>query len=263
MAGGASPDRSAAVPQRGLVAALAAPAAAVIARGTAVMRLTPNALTFAAFAIGMCAAAWFAAGSGQGAIIGAILICVALPIRQARTAMARAGDAAGDWLAATAATAAELAVYGALAASWTGAGPRRVWVFAITAMILLAARQATCASYASRPGRPDPVPAGGRRPASSSALRDGLPVRPAAGRPVPGRLLRLAGQSVALPAGERSVLIAVTAPVWGPQVALTVLIGWSVVAFFYDCAERAVAGRPHAPVTGGENAGVVTRSGVR
>ena len=52
--------------------------------------------------------------------------------------------------------------------------------------------------------------------------------------PAPGyRLLRLAGQSIALPAGERTLLIAVAAPVWGPRMALIVLMGWGVVALGY------------------------------
>jgi hypothetical protein len=76
-------------------------------------------------------------------------------------------------------------------------------------------------------------------------------------------VLRLAGQSIALPAGERAVLIAVTVPVWGPRTALVALIGWGVVALGYSLAERAVAGRAPAPVRDRGDEGRAARSGAR
>ena len=80
----AAPPRRPGQAEDGLVAALAgAPLAARIARWSAARGLAPNALTTAALALGLCAAAWFAAGSKSGLIAGAVLLCAALPVRQA------------------------------------------------------------------------------------------------------------------------------------------------------------------------------------
>ena len=59
------------------------------------------------------------------------------------------------------------------------------------------------------------------------------------------------------------MLIAVTAAVWGPRIALTALIGWGAVAFGYSVAERAVAGRVPAPVSGQGDGSRAARSGAR
>jgi hypothetical protein len=230
-------------PETGLVAALAvAPAAARVARWAAARGLAPNALTTAALALTLCAAAWFAAGSRPGLIAGAVLLCAALPVRQARRLLPAGGVAAaafGGWLDAMSGAAGEYGVYAGLAVGWTAARPRQAWEFATAAMILLAVRQMADACYQAV-AQPRPEPAG------------------------PGhRLLRLAGQSIALPAGERTVLIAVTAAVWGPRIALTALIGWGAVAFGYSVAERAVAGRVPAPVSGQGDGSRAARSGAR
>ena len=71
------------------------------------------------------------------------------------------------------------------------AGPRQAWEFATAAMVLLAVRQMTEACYEAVAG----------------------PRRKLRGPGYP--LLRLAGQSIALPAGERTLVVAVTAPVGG------------------------------------------------
>jgi hypothetical protein len=229
----------------GLVAGLAgAPLASGIARWAAARGLAPNALSTGALALALCAAAWFAAGSRSGLIAGAVLLCAALPVRQARALLPSGSVAAaafGGWLDALSGAGAEYAVYAGLAVAWAAeAGrARQAWEFATAAMILLAARQMTEACYASVAGPRQEM----RGP--------GYP------------LLRLAGQSVALPAGERTLLIAVTAPVWGPRTTLTVLIGWGAVALGYSLAERAVASRVPAPVAGRGDDGRTARSGAR
>src|SRR5437764_430763 len=179
--------------------ALAALLASRIAHTAAARGLAPNTLAIAAFALTGCAAAWFAAGSRSGLIAGALLLCAALPVRQARALLPAGGVAAaafGGWLDAVSGAAGEFAVYAGLAVGWSPARPRQAWELATAAMILLAVRLMADACYASAvPPRPQM-----RGP----------------GHPV----LRLAGQSIALPAGERALLIAVTAPVWGPRTAL-------------------------------------------
>ena len=230
-------------PQDGLVAAVAvAPLAGRIARWAAGRGLTPNMLALVALALTGCAAAWFAAGSRSGLIAGAVLLCAALPVRQARGLLPAGGLAAaafGGWLAAMTAAAGEYAVYACLAVGWSSARPSQAWKLAIAAMILLAVRQMADACYASAaPPRQE--------------IRD--PRHP---------VLRLAGQSIALPAAERTLLIAVAAPVWGPRMALVVLVGWGVVALGYSVAERAVAGRVPAAVHDAGDGGRTVRSGAR
>ncbi len=229
----------------GLVAALAgAPLASGIARWAAARGLAPNALSTAALALGLCAAAWFAAGTRSGLIAGAVLLCTALPVRQARALLPSgsvAGAAFGGWLDAICGAGAEYAVYAGLAVAWSSSSgrPRQAWEFATAAMILLAVRQMTEACYASVAGPRQEM----RGP--------GYP------------LLRLAGQSIALPAGERTAAIAVTAPVWGPRLTLTVLIGWGAVALGYSVAERAVASRAPAADADRGDGGRTVRTGAR
>ncbi|HEY3733361.1 MAG TPA: hypothetical protein VGL63_05545 [Streptosporangiaceae bacterium] len=250
-------------PGEGLLAALVvAPLADRIARWAAAHSLTPNALTGTAFALAGCAAAWFAAGTRSDAIIGAVLLCVALPLRQARARLAereavlsaperhptvlsapeRHPTAAfGSWLESALGALAEYGVYAGLAAGWTTARPRQAWEFATAAMIVLALRQMTDACYGL---------AIERRPAG--------PV--SAGH----RLLRLAGQSIALPSAERTAAICLTAPLGGPRLALSVLLGWGVVAFGYSLAERGVASRVADPLgDGGDGGERAARTGTR
>ena len=208
---------------------------ALSARWAAARSLTPDALTVAAFALGCCAAAWFAAGTRRDAIAGAVLLCAALPLRQAqsrlaaRSALGPDAVAFGSWLESSTSAIAEYGVYAGLAAGWTVARPRQAWELATAAMVVLAVRQMTDACYAS------------------AAERRGAP-GPGTGH----RLLRLAGQSIALPAAERTAAICVIAPVWGPGRALTVLLGWGAVAFGYSLAERAVASRMPAALGSGD-----------
>jgi hypothetical protein len=229
----------------GLVAGLAgAPLAGRIARWAAARGLAPNALSIAALALGLCAAAWLAAGTQAGLIAGAVLLCAALPVRQARALLPAGGPAAaafGGWLEGVTSAGAEFAVYAALAVAWpsTSGPPRQAWEFATAAMILLAVRQMAEACHALV----------------------AVPRQELRGPGYP--LLRLAGQSVALPAGERTLLIAVTAPVWGPRMTLIILLGWGAVALGYSLAERAVARRVPAPAADRDDGGRTARSGAR
>jgi hypothetical protein len=227
----------------GLVAALAvAPLARPIARWASGRGLAPNTLALAALALTGCAAAWFAAGSRSGLIAGAVLLCAALPVRQARGLLPAGGLAAapfGGWLGGMTAAAGEYAVYACLAIGWSSARPSQAWELATAAMILLAVRQTADACYALA------------APLRQEMRGPGYPV------------LRLVGQSICLPAAERTLLIAVTAPVWGPRMALVVLVGWGVVALGYSIAERAVAGRVPTAVRDAGDSGRTAQSGAR
>ena len=75
------------------MAALAvAPLAGRIARWAGGRGLAPNTLALTALALTGCAAGWFAAGSKSGLIVGAVLLCAALPVRQALGLLAAAGS---------------------------------------------------------------------------------------------------------------------------------------------------------------------------
>src|SRR5579875_2111771 len=216
----ARPERRA--EKTGLVGGLlVAPMGRWIARWTVGRGQSPAAFSLVALALSVCAAAWYAAGTHSSLFIGSVLLAIALPVRQ--TAVSFSPPPAVRWLDAVAGAAGEYAVYAGLAAAWAGRQPhqqsRQAWTFAITAVIVLAVRQMVDACYAA---------VAGTRPGST---------------PVPHRWMRLTGQSVALPAGERIAVIAVATPIWGPRAALAVIIGWSIVALGYCLAERAVASR--------------------
>jgi hypothetical protein len=232
--GAGRPGRAA---EPGLLATLVlGPLASRIARWAAARTLAQTALAAAAVALSVCAATWYAHGTESSLITGSVLLAVALPLRQAA---AVSPSALAEWLATVPGTAAEYAVYAALAASWTTARPHQAWVFATTAMVLLAVRQMTDACYLS---------AGGTRPRVGGSGH---------------RLLRLTGQSIALPAAERTVLIAVTVPVWGPRTALIMLIGWGVVALGYSLAERIIGSRSLASARAGAARPARPRGAVR
>lgn len=208
--------------ETGLVGGLlVAPVARWIARWTVGRGQSPAAFSLVALALTVCAAAWYAAGSQSSLVTGSVLLAIALPVRQ--TAVSLPPPLTIRWLDAVTGAAGEYALYAGLAAAWAGRQPHQsshqAWMFAVVAVIVLAVRQMVDACYAS---------VAGTRPGST---------------PVPYRLMRLTGQSVALPAGERIAVIAVATPIWGPRAALAVIIGWSVVALGYCLAERAVASR--------------------
>lgn len=212
------------------------PLASRIARWAAARTLAQTALATAAVALSVCAAVWYAQGTRSSLITGSLLLAAALPLRQAA---AVSPSALADWLAAVPGTAAEYAVYAALAASWTAARPHQAWVFATTAMVLLAVRQMTDACYLSVAGARPGVGGSGHR------------------------LLHLSGQSIAFPVTERTVLIAVTVPVWGPRTALIMLIGWGVVALGYSLAERVIGSRSLASARAGSATPARPRGAVR
>jgi hypothetical protein len=212
------------------------PLASRIARWAAARTLAQTALATAAVALSVCAAAWYAHGTRSSLITGSVLLVAALPLRQAA---AISPSALADWLAAVPGAAAEYAVYAALAASWATARPHQAWVFATTAMVLLAVRQMTGACYLS---------VAGTRPGGAGSGH---------------RLLRLTAQSIAFPGAERTVLIAVTVPAWGPRTALIVLIGWGVVALGYSLAERVIGSRSLASARSGRATPARPRGTVR
>jgi hypothetical protein len=204
--------------------------------------LSPNALAGIGLACSICAAAWFSAGTRLDAIAGILALCAGYLARRIRAQLVEAYEAdaygAGNtdrardavapppmvagfegWLASAGAAVGELAVYAGLAA---GAAPRHgIWLLATEAAITLAIRQVArvCQPGLGQHGRGQHARAAGLAPRSSHWV--------------------LAGRLLALPAGERVVAIALTAPLWGARITFLVLIIWGAAAGAWEITQSA------------------------
>src|SRR5579875_3712718 len=201
----------------GPVARLLEPAVRDIASWAAWRGLTPAAMHGISLGLGLLGAAWFCE---------------------------RARHAA-EWFGAAAGLVTEIAVYAALAASagqgaglggvfggrlagtafatWGGAGSAGVWRLAVAAVIVLGVRHMAglCLERAARP------------PAALPRRRAGHAV----------------GQAVGFQAGERLVVISVTAVCFGPRLTFAALAGLGAVAAGYTLAGNAPG--PAAPARAG------------
>jgi Family of unknown function (DUF5941) len=244
--------------------------------------LAPNALTGIGLACSICAAGWFSAGTRLDALIGGVALCAGYLARRIR-AQAAADRAAGEaargvataaaaaqpmtartmaasyagWLAATCAALGELAVYAGLAAGASASQQRGIWLLATEAAITLSIRQVArvCQPVRARPPWSWPPWSWPPRSASAhSAPARGQHAR-AAAPAARAWLAAVAGLLLALPTGERTVAIAVTALIGGARITFLALIvwgaaaaGWAVVESVWTPAGRMAAGG----MTGGE-----------
>ena len=208
--------------------------------GWAVERyLTPASVSGISLALGLCAAAWFSAGTTLDGVTGALALCASYLASRAARRLAGAGvgalaagaaSAGAGALAEVCETASELAAYAGLAVGGYEAHLTGTWELAVAATTLLAVRRTLVACRR-------PVPAG---------------------RTSWGRAFRWV---LTCPPGGRIALIAVTAPFWGSRVTLLALLAWGIVATCYALAGHgpyrvvpagAQAPQPSpAPVTGG------------
>ncbi|HEX9358946.1 MAG TPA: DUF5941 domain-containing protein [Streptosporangiaceae bacterium] len=165
----------------------------------------------------LCAAVWFSAGTRPTALAGGVALGGSyLARRVGRQLTAGAFD---GWLAGLCALAGELALYAGLAAA-AAQGQPRVWALATAAAILLGMREAARLCRPARPAAPPP----------GESQRDDE-------RPGPGRALALlAARLPGLPAGERAVVITVTAALYGTRMSLLVLTWWGAVALAWTIA---------------------------
>jgi len=179
--------------------------------GWAVNRyLGPASVTGISLALGLCAAAWFSAGTRLDSVGGALALCGSyLAWRAARRlagpaagAMSRSASAGAGSLAELGGTASELAVYAGLAVGGYEANQDGTWQLAVAAAILLAVRRTLVACSSPLPG----------------------------GRHAVTRVLL---GFLACPPGGRIALIAVAAPIWGARATLLVLLEWGIVATCY------------------------------
>jgi hypothetical protein len=238
----AGPDGDGAVAQL-----IADPVARRVARWAARRQLAPAPLYGISLGFGLLAAAWFAgpAVRHQGLGIAALFLSFLVGRVAFQLAATEETGSAVDWLGVAAGMLTEFAVYAALAigsglaaqnnpatpaglngvfgdslhntplASWGGAGQVGVWRLAVAAMVLLAARRLAEVGY--------------------EALAQ------ASGKILPRPDRRLFGQVVTLPAGERIVVIAVTAVLFGPRLTFVILLAWGVVAAGYVLAGQLAA----------------------
>ncbi|QKG25079.1 DUF5941 domain-containing protein [Actinomadura verrucosospora] len=208
----------------GLVAAYAVGGyAPYLVRWAGSRGLTSGTVAAISFSFGALAAVWFSAGSRAGMITGAVLLYASFVLDCVDGGLARAAGTPGTaWPAGVLGRAKEAAVYAGLAAG-AGAEPPgppglagNAWAAAVAALALLTVRQTMDVAYAtSRYGR-----------------------RPREAR-IRNEVARRAVRALALPAGERFALIAVTAALAGARAALTVLLVWGSAAAAFVLAGRA------------------------
>jgi hypothetical protein len=176
--------------------------------------LAPTSVNGISLALGLCAAAWFSAGTRLDNIRGAVaLLASYLAWRAARwlggpasrAGAARSARAAAGTLAELSGTVSDYAVYAGLAvggyeARWSG-----TWALATAVVIATAVRTTAVACgghVAGGSGQPNPL---------SSLLRGFL----------------------AFSAGGRVAVIVVAAPVWGAHATLLILLEWGIIATAY------------------------------
>ena len=239
----AGPDGDGAVAQL-----IADPVARDVARWAAGRQLVPAPLYGISLGFGLLAAVWFSAPPVRAQLLGIAALLVSFLVGRAAFQLAATEGTrpAVDWLGVAAGMLTEFAVYAALAvssglaaqdaaqngaahanpvglngifgdslqntlaASWGGAGQVGVWRLAVAAMVLLAARRLAEVCY--------------------EALAQ------ASGKILPRPARRLPRQVITLPAGERIVVIAVTAVCFGPRLTFLVLLAWGAVAAGYVLA---------------------------
>ena len=174
--------------------------------------LARNSLTGIELACSLCAAVWFSAGTPLAALGGGVALGGGYLTR--RVGGQLTAGAFDGWLASACALAGELAVYTGLAAG-AATGRTDVWALATGAAVLLGLRKVVrlCRNVAPPPDKPQ-----------GSAPRV------------------LAGRLLALPAGERAVVITVTAALYGARITLLTLACWGAVAVAWAMAAAPRAG---------------------
>jgi hypothetical protein len=214
------------------------PVARNLARWAAGRQLAPAALLGISLGLALLAAAWFSEPATRTQVLAIVALLVSFTAARAavQLTVTEQPRAAVGWLAAAAGMLTEFAVYAALAvsagqasqagldgifggslrttfvATWDGGGQVGVWRLAVAAMLLLGARRLAEECYEG--------------------------VARAAGKILPRPPRRLAGQVITLPAGERVVVIAVTAVCFGPRLTFLVLLAWGAVAAGYVLASQ-------------------------
>lgn len=199
---------------------------------------SPNAVSVAAFAVGVAAAAAFALGSRAGLVAGALLLQASFTLDCVDGQLARftrQSTSFGGWLDLIFDRTKEYVVYGGLALGATRGFDDDVWLLAACALGILTVRHLADVSWvAGRDSAPAPredpldrtldVPAG-RRHGTTERW--------------PGWVRRV-NEIIRLPIGERFALISLTAAVASPKVTFVALLVWGGTAALYAQSVRVV-----------------------
>ena len=187
----------------------------------------PASVTAAALALGLLAALAYSGGDRGWLVVGSLLLLASLVVdcvdgevaRYTRTTSAR-----GGWLDVGADRVKEYAVYGALAA---GAATQGAWWLALAALALLVTRHFVDFGFAARR-----VPL----PAATGESEGGVGRWSA--RTDRRALVRYAKRAVIAPVGERTIVLAVLAPLVGVRWTFVVLLVMGVVAAAWTTVGR-------------------------
>ena len=220
---------------------IADPAARDMASWAAWRQLTPAALYGISLGLGLVAAVWFAELAARAKLAAVVALAASFLTARAGSLLAATSPEGRvrplvSWLGTACGLLTEFALYAALAvsasltpgtsaglagtfgaqlqdtfvASWGGAGPAGVWRLAIAAMLLLGVRKLAALSYEH--------------------------IARAEGELFPRSVLRTLEQALTFPAGERYLVIVLTAVFVGPRLTFGVLLGWGVLAGGYVLA---------------------------
>jgi hypothetical protein len=174
-------------------------------------RLTATSVSGIALALGICAAAWFTAGTRPDNVSGVLALAAGyLTILAARRLTGPADQAsAADpeaarpaWLAGLATRIFEYVVLAGLTVGAAAQGWAGMWPLGIGVLSLVSIHDTMTACSAARGG--------------------------AAARPSPTNRAALA--VLTMPVGGRVLVIAVVAPVWGARAVLVGLLDWAIIA---------------------------------
>jgi Family of unknown function (DUF5941) len=247
----------------GPVAKLLEPAVRDIASWAAWRRLTPAAMQGISLGLGLLGAVWFSELAIRAKVAAIVALLGSFLATRAGALLAASGRGdlarnAAEWFAAAAGLVTEIAVYAALAvsagqgagltgvfgdrlavtafASWGGIGNVGVWRLAVAATIMLGVRHMAglCRERAAR---------------SAAALPRGR--------------ARHVERAFSFQAGERLVVIAVTAVFFGPRLTFAALLGLGAVAAGFALAGHApgsgAPGRPEDGLAGYRGDGAMAR----
>ncbi|SCG45336.1 DUF5941 domain-containing protein [Micromonospora inositola] len=215
-----------------------------VTKAAARIGLGPTAVTMISVAFAVAAAVLFGVGGRPALVAGAVLLYLGFVLDCVDGQLARYTrhfSAWGGWLDTMADRAKEYLVYAGLGYGATHAGFRYGWALAIAAMTLQTVRHMTDTWYGvlhdeaarrPRPATGDAGGIGGKLNAASTKVQADT-----------GSVSYWLKRTVVFPIGERWALMALTAALFGPLVALCAVLIWGTSAFAYTGALRTLRAR--------------------
>ena len=215
-----------------------------VTKAAARIGLGPTAVTMISVVFAVAAAVLFGVGGRPALVAGAVLLYLGFVLDCVDGQLARYTrhfSAWGGWLDTMADRAKEYVVYAGLGYGATHAGFRYGWALAIAAMTLQTVRHMTDTWYGvlhdeaarrPRPATGDAGGIGGKLNAASTKVQADT-----------GSASYWLKRTVVFPIGERWALMALTAALFGPLVALCTVLVWAALAFAYTGALRTLRAR--------------------